>query len=82
MVAPRVAILGLHLEANGFAPPTVEADFRAQCWAEGSAISTQAREGGRNKALDRVLYHPSKRIGNCRLLFRLLFSSGAPTLRV
>ena len=42
-MAPRIGIVGLHLEANAFAPPTVEADFRAQCWAEGAAISTQAR---------------------------------------
>ena len=33
----------MHLEANAFAPPTTEADFRAQCWAEGEAISALAR---------------------------------------
>ena len=27
MTAPRIAILGLHLEANSFAPPTVREDF-------------------------------------------------------
>ncbi len=42
-MAPRVGILGLHLEANAFAPPTVEQDFRAQCFAEGAAISLLAR---------------------------------------
>ena len=42
-VALRIGIIGLHLEANAFAPPTVEADFRAQCWAEGAAISALAR---------------------------------------
>ena len=42
-MAPRIGIVGLHLEANAFAPPTTEADFRAQCWAEGEAISAQAR---------------------------------------
>lgn len=41
---PRVAILGLHLEANGFAPPTTKQDFEAECWAQGHAISDMARE--------------------------------------
>lgn len=44
MTASRVAILGLHLEANAFAPPTVREDFRAQCWEEGETISRMARE--------------------------------------
>ena len=44
MSAPRVAILGLHLEANAFAPPTVRQDFQAQCWEEGEVISRLARE--------------------------------------
>ena len=39
---PRIAILGLHLEANGFAPPTTRADFLAECWEEGDAISEMA----------------------------------------
>jgi microcystin degradation protein MlrC len=43
MTAPRVAILGLHLEANAFAPPTVREDFQAQCWEEGETISRLAR---------------------------------------
>lgn len=43
MRAPRVAILGLHLEANAFAPPTTREDFEAQCWEEGDAISRLAR---------------------------------------
>ena len=43
MRAPRVAILGLHLEANAFAPPTTRADFDAQCWEEGEAITRLAR---------------------------------------
>jgi microcystin degradation protein MlrC len=40
---PRIAIIGLHLEANAFAPPTIEADFRSQCWEEGEAITRLAR---------------------------------------
>jgi microcystin degradation protein MlrC len=44
MSAPRVAILGLHLEANAFAPPTTREDFRRQCWEEGEAITRLARE--------------------------------------
>ena len=42
-MAPRIGILGLHLEANAFAPPTTQADFQAQCWVEGEAISVLAR---------------------------------------
>jgi microcystin degradation protein MlrC len=41
---PRVAILGLHLEANAFAPPTVREDFLRQCWEEGRAITRLARQ--------------------------------------
>jgi len=40
---PRVAILGLHLEANAFAPVTGREDFTRQCWEEGEAISALAR---------------------------------------
>lgn len=40
---PRIAIVGIHLEANSFAPPTTRADFVAECWAEGEDISIQAR---------------------------------------
>lgn len=40
---PRIAIVGLHLEANGFAPPTTKQDFLAECWEEGDAITEQAR---------------------------------------
>ena len=41
--APRIAILGLHLEANAFAPPTLREDFEKQCWEEGERISELAR---------------------------------------
>lgn len=41
--APRIALLGLHLEANRFAPPTTRDDFLAECWVEGDEISRQAR---------------------------------------
>ncbi|WP_426955117.1 M81 family metallopeptidase [Muricoccus radiodurans] len=40
---PRVAILGLHLEVNAFSPPTTRADFEAQSWVEGGAITSGAR---------------------------------------
>jgi microcystin degradation protein MlrC len=43
MTAPRIAILGLHLEANSFAPPTVREDFLRQCWEEGERITELAR---------------------------------------
>lgn len=39
---PRVAILGLHLEANAFAPTTTAADFRASCYLEGEDILSEA----------------------------------------
>jgi microcystin degradation protein MlrC len=42
--APRIAILGIHLEANGFAPPTVREDFTSQCWEQGEAITRLARQ--------------------------------------
>jgi microcystin degradation protein MlrC len=41
---PRVAILGLHLESNAFAPTTTEAEFREHCFLEGDAILAEARK--------------------------------------
>lgn len=41
--SPRIAIVGIHLEANGFATPTTKEDFLAECWAEGDQISDMAR---------------------------------------
>lgn len=40
---PKIAVVGIHLEANGFAPPTTRQDFVAECWEEGEAISEMAR---------------------------------------
>lgn len=34
--------MGIHLEANRFAPATVREDFEKECWAEGEAISRDA----------------------------------------
>lgn len=42
-MSPRIAVLGLHLEANAFAPPTTLADFAAQCLVRGDAITAQSR---------------------------------------
>src|ERR1044071_3545777 len=39
---PRIAILGIHLESNAFAPVTTEADFRASCYLEGQAMLDEA----------------------------------------
>src|SRR4051812_47243701 len=39
---PRIAILGIHLESNAFAPTTTEADFRASCYYEGEAMLVEA----------------------------------------
>ncbi|MBV1799215.1 M81 family metallopeptidase [Siccirubricoccus sp. G192] len=41
--APRIAVLGLHLEANAFAPPTVLEDFTRQCLVRGEEITALAR---------------------------------------
>jgi microcystin degradation protein MlrC len=39
---PRVAIVGIHLESNSFAPVSTEADFRASCYYEGEAMLAEA----------------------------------------
>src|SRR5688572_7321778 len=39
---PRIAVLGIHLESNAFAPVTTEADFRASCYFEGRALLDEA----------------------------------------
>ncbi|MDO9435718.1 M81 family metallopeptidase [Hydrogenophaga sp.] len=39
---PRVAVLGVHLEANRLARQTTKADFEAECWVEGDRISEMA----------------------------------------
>ncbi len=41
--APRIAILGLHLEANAFAPPTTHEDFARLCLERGARITALAR---------------------------------------
>jgi microcystin degradation protein MlrC len=41
--APRIAILGLHLEANAFAPPTTLEDFARLCLERGERITALAR---------------------------------------
>lgn len=40
---PRVAILGMHLESNAFAPVTTAHDFRHRCFQQGEAIIRNAR---------------------------------------
>jgi microcystin degradation protein MlrC len=44
MTAPRIAILGFHLESNAFAPVSEERHFRSLCYVEGEAISSGARQ--------------------------------------
>jgi microcystin degradation protein MlrC len=39
---PRIALLGIHLESNAFAPPTTAEDFRSLCYLEGVAILAEA----------------------------------------
>lgn len=41
--APKVAVLGFHLEANAFSPLSIDEDFHAQCWETGDAITELAR---------------------------------------
>ncbi len=45
--ARRIAVLGLHLESNAFAPPSDEAAFRALCYVAGEEISAQARRASK-----------------------------------
>ncbi|MCC7428996.1 MAG: M81 family metallopeptidase [Alphaproteobacteria bacterium] len=42
--APRIAILGIHLEANSFAPVTVKEDFVRLCWRAGEELTIEARK--------------------------------------
>jgi microcystin degradation protein MlrC len=42
MTPPRIALLGLFLEANEFAPPSTSVDFYASCYLEGQEILTEA----------------------------------------
>jgi microcystin degradation protein MlrC len=39
---PRIAILGMHLESNAFAPVTTAQDFRTSCYLEGEAMLAEA----------------------------------------
>lgn len=39
---PRIALLGIHLEANAFAPVTEQEDFASLCFLEGEAILAEA----------------------------------------
>ena len=39
---PRIAILGIHLESNAFAPITTGQDFREACYLEGDAMLVEA----------------------------------------
>jgi microcystin degradation protein MlrC len=41
---PRVAVLGLHLESNAFAPVSTEEHFRSLCHAVGDEITREARK--------------------------------------
>ena len=41
--APRIALAGISLESNAFAPISTEADFRARYYFEGQEILAQAR---------------------------------------
>ena len=38
MKTKRVALMGMHLEANSFAPPTTEQDFKTLCYLAGEEI--------------------------------------------
>lgn len=40
----RIALLGIILETNAFAPPSTETDFRTLCYLEGEAMVAEARK--------------------------------------
>ncbi|WP_419898709.1 M81 family metallopeptidase [Roseomonas sp. USHLN139] len=40
---PRIALLGFMLEANGFAPPATEEEFRAKLWLQGEDLLADVR---------------------------------------
>ncbi len=42
MSEPRIAILGMHLESNAFAPVTIGADFRDSCYLVEDEIVAEA----------------------------------------
>ena len=41
---PRIALTGMSLESNAFAPPATEADFRERFYVEGEALLAEARQ--------------------------------------
>ena len=43
MTPPRIAITGIVLESNAFAPAATEADFRGRFWYEGEGLLAEAR---------------------------------------
>jgi microcystin degradation protein MlrC len=43
MTAPRIALAGIVLESNAFAPVATEADFRGRCYLAGDALLAEAR---------------------------------------
>ncbi len=45
---PRIAIVGIHLESNAFAPVSTEADFRRSCYLEGEAMLVEAAKPAPN----------------------------------
>ncbi len=42
MTGPRIALLGIHLESNAFAPPATEHDFKRLWYFEGAAMLEEA----------------------------------------
>src|SRR5688572_25503875 len=44
MSTTRIAVLGLHLESNAFAPVSEERHFRSLCYVEGENVSREARK--------------------------------------
>lgn len=45
---PRIAILGIHLESNAFAPVSTGDDFRKSCYLEGDAMLLEATKPAPN----------------------------------
>ena len=45
MTGPRVALLGMVLESNRYAPPATQADFEGLTWLQGEDLLVEARSG-------------------------------------
>jgi microcystin degradation protein MlrC len=52
---PRIAILGIHLESNAYAPVTTGEDFRASCYLEGMDMLAEATKAAPSMTVPLVI---------------------------